>query len=199
MQGRRFSSPRRSGRCSVNWATRQTPVGGGRGGDQSHPALPSLGGALVSSSSLFFSTAGVLKGARCGSGSKGGGAGGGVAEMLGRAKGDGQNAPTCPRDWPATGQVSGQGQGTGDKLSQVSPGKRDRVRAAGALPQHRAPGNLTPEPSARTPRALPTSSGSGGEWGSDGDRRKQFLQAPGHLPWGGQAGRRDRGGCSGLD
>ena len=56
-------------RCSVSY-TNERP-GEDEWGDESHPALPSLGGAPVSSSSLFFSTAGVLKGARCGSGSKG--------------------------------------------------------------------------------------------------------------------------------
>lgn len=56
--------------------------------------------------SLFFPTAGVLKGARCGSESKGGeGLGGGVAEMLGWVEEAGQNALTHPKGRPATGAI----------------------------------------------------------------------------------------------
>lgn len=81
------------------------------------------------SSSLFFSTAGVLKGARCGSESKGGeGLGGGVAEMLGWVEWDGQNAPTCPRGQLATGNshISGhistciQAPGKGQRAGMTS-------------------------------------------------------------------------------
>lgn len=116
----------------------QMPEGGWMG-EQRHPALPSLGGALVSSSFLFFSTAGVLKGARCGSESKGGeGLGGGVAETLGWVEGQGQNAPTYPRGHPATGGTPRsralsfhlpagpweRSEGRDDKLFQVSSGKQ---------------------------------------------------------------------------
>lgn len=109
--------------------------------------LPSLGGALVSSSSLFFSTAGVLKGARCGSESKGGeGVGGGAAAMLGRVEGmsrvlqhvQGNTQPlgVTPRSLPSlsTGlQAPGKGQGRDDKLFQVSPGKQGRERVTGVV------------------------------------------------------------------
>lgn len=60
---------------------------------------PSQAESWSLSSSLFFSTAGVLKGARCGSESKGReGLGGRVAEVLGRVEGDGQSSLACPRD-----------------------------------------------------------------------------------------------------
>lgn len=96
---------------------------------------------------LFFSTAGVLKGARCGSESKGGeGIGGGVAEMLGWVEEEGQNAPTCPRGHPATGQLPDlwsffhvpagpweRSEGRDDKLSQVSSGRQGRERVTGTV------------------------------------------------------------------
>ena len=57
--------------------------------DEPPRAAPSWAEPSALSFSLFFSTAGVLKGARCGSESKGEGPGGGVAEMLGWEEGDG--------------------------------------------------------------------------------------------------------------
>lgn len=72
--------------------------------DEPPCAAPSWAEPSALSFSLFFSTAGVLKGARCGSERKGGeGPGGGVAEMLGWVEGDGQKAPTCPKGSPTTG------------------------------------------------------------------------------------------------
>lgn len=106
-----------------------------------------LGGAL---SSVFFfvlfTGAGVLKGATCGSESKGGeGPGEGVAEMLGWVEGDGQKAPTCPVSTtgvtprslahyfclPADPGERSEGK---DKLFQVSPGQQGgRERVTGTV------------------------------------------------------------------
>lgn len=117
--------------------------------NESHPVLPLPGRSPgLLSFSLFFSTAGVLKGARCGYESKGGeGPGGGVAEMLGWVEGDGQNAPTHPKGCPATGitprslalsfplpaNPRERPEGADIKLFQVSPGQQGGERVTGTV------------------------------------------------------------------
>lgn len=72
----------------------------------SHPALPLPGRSPgLLSSSLVFPTAGVLRGARCGSKSKGGeGLGEGVAEMLG-CRGMGRRLQRVQGDTRPMGQL----------------------------------------------------------------------------------------------
>lgn len=118
-------------------------------GEEDEPscAAPSWAEPSALSFSLFFSTAGVLKGARCGSESKEGeGPGGGVAEMLGWVEGDGQKAPACPKRSPTTGVTPRslahsfplpadpreRSEGN-DKLFQVSPGQQRRERVTGTV------------------------------------------------------------------
>ena len=80
--------------------------------------------------------------------SKGGeGQGGGVAEMLGGQRGDGQKAPRGPRGhlasgnshylWPCFHLPAGpreRSEGMNDKLFQVSPGKQVGTGLLGQLP-----------------------------------------------------------------
>lgn len=135
----------------------------GKEGRESHPGLPpALGGGPPLGLPLFFSAAGVLKGARCGSESHG-------REELGEGGlkcwdglwGDRQNSTACPRVKALVGRGPDRSfylpEGSG-KVGPAFPGEPSDAggELLGQLPQQHHPGNLIPEPPATMPSALPT-------------------------------------------